>query len=284
MNNAKSILILAVSLPILISGCGGETSLTGELEMVPGLCFLHVHVGRDMDLDLVPAIAGTYVPMWLCDSLQSRGDFGVSLMGINITDFTPQLLFLSRKVGTDEMVEIGRGGFGCTYEEKDYGYDLLDGRGSIIGSVAGRNGWTCLMTGSNAGRSASSWLDIDVSQSLAADTDLVSISGSDADLTVLISHNTIGFLSVIPTGMLSREEISMLISARDLISALEARALKIGLEIVENDGCGALDVSVELVRSGGNITSLTLGFSDTGFPPDSLIGVLTGLLETEGRR
>ena len=263
MNRVIISVVAALSLITpLFSGCGGGASIADELGMVPGLCFLHVHISENMDIDLIPEEFNGFIPLWLCDSLAARGSFGVSLLGINLTDFTPQLLFLSRELGTDEMLRLGKEGFQCGSEENQQGYDLIDERGSMMGSVARRDGWTCLITGSGSDRSARRWLELETEESLASDPDLISISESDADLTILVSHNSIAFLSVIPTGMLSRSEIVILNRVKDIIGAVNPKALRLSLGISTDDP-PVIVLELQLVRDGENVTSFSISFSDT---------------------
>ncbi len=268
MNRVIISVITALSLVILLfSGCGGEASIQDELGMVPGLCFLHVHISDNMDIDLIPLEAGEFLPLWLCDSLIARGSFGVSLLGINLTDFTPQLLFLSRELGADEMLQLGKDGFRCGAEENQQGYDMIDERGSMIGSITERDGWTCLITGSGSDRSARRWLELEKEESLASDPDLISISESDADLTILVSHNSIAFISVIPTGMLSRTQIAMLNQVKDMIGAINPKALRVSLNITTAEP-PVTTLDLQLVRDGDNVTSFSISFSDTELTPE----------------
>jgi hypothetical protein len=271
MNRIISAVFFVLLLIVLHgSGCGGGTSIGEELENVPGLCFLHMHIDEGLDISLIPEQANSLFPLWLCDSLQSHGDFGVSLLGINLTDFTPQLLFLSRSLGTGEMLQLSEEGFGCNSEEIQNRFDLFDDRGSMIGSITSRDGWVCLITGSGSDRAAERWLELEREESLASDTDLFSISESEADLTVLISHNSISFLSVIPTGMLSRSQIRMLNQVKELIRTIDPIALSLSADVSDDDP-QIIRLEADVVRSGGNITSMSLTFSDTEITPDDLI-------------
>ena len=274
MNRVIISVTTALSLiTLLFSGCGGGASIADELGMVPGLCFLHVQISENMDIDLIPEEISEFVPLWLCDSLAARGSFGVSLLGINLTDFTPQLLFLSRELGTDEMLQLGKEGFQCGSEENQQGFDLLDERGSMIGSIAGRDGWTCLITGSGSDRSARRWLELENEGSLASDSDLISISESDADLTILVSHNSIAFVSVIPTGMLSRSQIAILNRVKDLIGAINPKALRVSMEISDTKP-PTITLELQLVRDGENVTSFSISFSDTELTPENLLLII----------
>ncbi|NOQ22156.1 MAG: hypothetical protein GQ565_05860 [Candidatus Aegiribacteria sp.] len=268
-----SVITVFLLLTPLFQGCGGGVSIQDELGMVPGLCFLHVHISCNMDIKLIPEEVNEFIPLWLCDSLNVRGDFGVSLLGVNLTDFTPQLLFLSRELGTDEMLQLGRTAFNCGSRENRQGYDLIDERGSMIGSIAGRDGWTCLITGSGSDRSARRWLELEKEESLASDSDLISISESDADLTILISHNSIAFVSVIPTGMLSRAQIGILNRVKDLIGAINPKALRVTLNI-SNEEPPLILLELQLVRNGSNVTSFSVSFSDTEFTSTDLVQLI----------
>jgi hypothetical protein len=276
MSMNKVIVLLSVIflfISALITGCGGDVSIQDELAMIPGLCFLHVHIGDNMNMGLIPDEVNEYIPMWLCDSLHTRGSFGVSLLGINLTDLSPQLLFLSREVTTDEMLQLGIYGFNCDFEENLEGYNLIDDRGSMIGSIAGRDGWTCLVTGSGADRTARRWLELERDESLMSDVDLISISESDADLSVLISHNSIAFVSVIPTGMLSRAEVRTLNKVKGIIQTIKPNALRISFSIIENELPVTL-LEIQLVRDGDSITTLRTSFSDTGLTPEDLLQII----------
>lgn len=274
MNRAIVSVITAFSLlTLLFPGCGIGESIQDELSVVPGLCFLHVHVSGNMDIDLIPDGINDFIPLWLCDSLSVRGDFGVSLLGINLTDFSPQLLFLSRELGTEEMLQLGTIGFNCGSEENQHGFDLIDETGSMTGSIACRDGWTCLITGSGSDRSVRRWIELDREGSLASDGDLTSISESDADLTVLISHNSISFVSVIPTGMLSRAQINILNRVKELIRAIDPKALRVSLDITDEEPPVTL-LELQLVRSGGNVTSFSVSFSDTELNPDDFLKLI----------
>lgn len=278
-------LATAVSLLVIAAGCGGGPSITDELRVVPGLCFLHLHLSEDFDISLVPGVGETLLPLWLVDSLHSRGGLGISLLGVNLTDLSPQLLFLSGHVDPGEMVKFGEAGFDCEARETENGYDLVDSRGSIRGSIAGRNGWTALVTGSGSDRAASRWLSMEESESLAADSDLVSIAESDADITILASRNSISFLSVIPTGMLSRQQMSYLTIARNFIADLGLTAAGLSFDVTE-EGTGGIEAEFRFVREGGHVAAISLGFSDTGIPPDSAVRYLTEFygLDGEGGR
>ncbi|MBN2586664.1 MAG: hypothetical protein JXA64_11595 [Candidatus Fermentibacteraceae bacterium] len=280
MNRSELFLSAAVALLAVSVGCGGGPSISDELKMVPGLCFLHVHLDDELDVSLLPSGAGAAIPIWLVDSLHAKGALGISLLGVNLTDLSPQLLFLSRHVSPEEMAGIGASGFGCSAVQTGSGFDLVDGRGGILGSVAGRDGWACLITGSGSDRSTGRWLEMDEDGSLAADTDLVAISGSDADLNILISRNSISFLSVIPTGMLTRSQITYLNIARRIIADLGVAAARISADVTEGDPAGLL-LEFRIVREGGNVASISAGFSDTGISPDSLISYLTAFYGLE---
>ena len=276
MSMNRVIMSVITALPLLtllFSGCRGGESIQDELGMVPGLCFLHVHISDNMDIDLIPEEAGEFIPLWLCDSLIARGSFGVSLLGINLTDLSPQLLFLSRELGANEMLQLGEDGFQCGSEENQQGYDLIDERGSMIGSITERDGWTCLITGSGADRSARRWLELEREESLASDSDLISISESDADLTVLVSQNSIAFISVIPTGMLSRGQVTMLGRVKNLIQSINPKALMLSLNITTDEPPVTV-LELQLVRDGDNVTSFSISFSDTELTPENLLLII----------
>jgi len=272
-----SVLIVFGFISAILSGCGSSRSIGDELEMVPGLCFLHVHVGSELNTELIPDDFDRFLPLWLCDSLRARGDFAVSLLGINLTDFSPQLLFLSSNIETDELVELGTYGFNCGFEEANETFNLIDDRGGLAGSIASRNGWTCLATGSGADRAARRWLELEKNESLASDADLLSISESEGDLTILVSQNSIAFVSVIPTGMLSRTEISMLARIKSIIQALDPRALRISLDIMDEEP-PVTQLEFQLVRGENDVTVFSLSFSDTELTPNDIFRAAAAMI------
>jgi len=277
MNKITLSVFTVFLLPALfLSGCGDGTSAQDELKMVPGLCFLHVHIGDKMNIGLFPDEFSELIPIWLCDSLNVRGSFGVSLLGVNLTDFSPQLLFLSREVSPDEMLQLCTAGFQCSSEESSGHYDLVDSRGGMIGSIAGRDGWTCLVTGSGSDRSAGRWLELDAEESLASDSALISISEFDYDLTVLISHNSIAFVSLIPTGMLSRSQIAMLERVKELILVIDPRGIRISLEINNEEEPPVTLLELQLVRGGDKVSTISLRFSDTELTAEDLLRMIGG--------
>jgi hypothetical protein len=276
----QAVRTLLMLLPIMILtllGCGGGTSLNDELLVVPGLCFLHVHVSEGFDTSIIPGSVASVMPLWLCDSLLSEGPLGISLIGVNLTDLTPQLLFLTRAIEPAELAELASSGMGCEVRETAGRLDLLTPGGSLLGSSAGRDGWSCLVTGAGADGAVDRWLTLEPEASLASDSGLASIARGDCNVTILVSRNTISFLSFIPDGMLSRSERAMLNSVKALIQEIGPEALRIGVGIPEKDPV-AVFVELELVRTGGYTSTMRLEFSDTGISLDSLITAAAGMV------
>jgi hypothetical protein len=227
-------------------------------------------MSADFNVELLPVNIRTLIPVWLCDSLLSRGDLGISLLSINLSDLSPQLLFLSYSMDADEMTSIAKEGFGCNSVEADDRIDLISDQGSVLGSISDRNGWTCLITGTGSDRAVDRWLELESSESLASDTDLMEVADSEADLTVLFSNNSISFLSVIPDGMFSRSERRTLANVRNLVQSAGLKALRISLNFIDADPPMTV-LEIKLVRGDNYISSLSISFSDTGISPDSLI-------------
>lgn len=259
-----------VTVLMIAMSCGNVSCLQDELQMVPGLCFLHAHMNADFNVELLPVNIRTLIPVWLCDSLLSRGNLGISLLSINFSDLSPQLLFLSSSMDADEITPIAREGFGCNSAEAGDRIDLISDQGSVLGSISARNGWTCLITGTGSDRAVDRWLELEPVESLAYDTDLMNIADSEADLTILFSNNSISFLSVIPDGLLSRSERRTLANVRNLVQSAGLKALRISLDFIDaNPPMTVLEI--KLVRGDNYISSLSISFSDTGISPDSLI-------------
>ena len=270
MNARLSGITAGVTALLIAMSCGNASSLQDELQMVPGLCFFHAHMSTDFNVELLPVNIRAFVPVWLCDSLLSRGNLGISLLSINLSDLSPQLLFLSSSMDADEMTPIAREGFGCNSVEAGDRTDLISDQGSMLGSISERNGWTCIITGTGSDRAVDRWLELEPVESLASDTDLVEISDSEADLTVLFSNNSISFLSVLPDGMLSRSERRILTNVRNVVQSVGLKALRISLDFIDAN-LPLTVLEIKLVRGDDYISSLSISFSDTGISPDSLI-------------
>lgn len=275
MSNSICRLTAAVIVILMMAGCGHDTSLQEELQMVPGLCFVHAHLSENIDTDLFPDELESLFPLWLCDSLLSKGDLGISLLSINLSDLTPQLLFLSAGVKVDEMVMICMNGFSCNSEETGNRVNLISEQGSVLGSISSRNGWTCLITGSGSDRAVERWLVLEETETLASDPDLLQVSSLDskADFTLLVSHNTISFLSVIPDGMMTRSDRRFLNRVRNLIYSVDPKALRISLDFTDDQPFSTI-LEFEIIRGNNDISNLRIDFSDTGISPDSLIHLI----------
>ena len=265
-----------LTLLIVAFGCGGGASIEDELAAVPGLCFVHVHMVRGFDTSILQEYVDGPVPFWLCDSLLGRGPLGISLLGINLTDLSPQLQFLSRDVTLSEMADLASSGMGCEFRVNGERLDLMTTTGSVLGSATEKDGWTCLVTGSGADGAVSRWLELEAGSSLAADTALVSVAGGECDLTILVSSNSIAFISFIPDGMLSRSERRILDSIRAVIQQVGPQSLRAGIGINSRDPL-SIFLEIEMLRSGGGITLLRLDGSDSGISLDSLVSVVVGL-------
>lgn len=273
----RGVLILMAGIGILVAGCGDGGSLDEELRQVPGLCFLHVHIGAEFDTSILPDEVSAILPLWLCDSLLAEGPLGVSLIGVNLTDLTPQLLFLTRTLEPGELAAMASSGFDCGVRAGDDRFDLVTPGGSLIGSTGGRGEWSCLVTGAGADGAVDRWLALEEEASLAADTGLAAVSRADCDVTILVSRNTISFLSFIPDGMLTRSERALLDSVKALIQDLGPEALRIGLGISSTDPVDVY-VEFELLRAGGAVSVVRLGVSDSGLSLDSLVTAAAGFL------
>jgi hypothetical protein len=273
----RGILTLLSALIFVIMGCGSGSSMTDELSMVPGLCFLHIHVIEGFDTTILPGSVSSLMPLWLCDSLLAEGPLGISLVGVNLTDLTPQLLFLTRALEPSELAALASSGMGCEVQESTGRLDLITSGGSLLASAAGREGWSCLVTGAGADGAVDRWLTLEEGASLASDSGLASIARGDCDVTILVSRNTISFLSFIPDGMLSRSERAMLNSVKALIQEIGPEALRIGVGISAESPLDAY-AEMELLRSGDCTSFVRLEVSDTGLSLDSLIVMAASMM------
>jgi hypothetical protein len=248
-------LLLAVA--TLFQGCGGRNGIEAELAMVPGTYLLHIHAGGELAGDVIE-LARRYFPQTvLAARMLEEGPLGVSVVSVDITTMTPQFLLLSRDVGVREAVEMAVATLDVTPDTLESRIDFVTGRGQVRGSVASRDGWTCVYLGSAPSIVVRQWLELEEGASLAADSALVSVIPDGHDLTVLVSGNLIGFVSLLP--------LDRWVPGWDMIggviSAVGPAAL--GLGISWKDSAGSASVEVIAARRGGAVSRVSLEVSDT---------------------
>ncbi|MBD3278983.1 MAG: hypothetical protein GF388_11845 [Candidatus Aegiribacteria sp.] len=121
-------------------------------------------------------------------------------------------------------------------------------------------------------------MELTVEESMAADSNLAAIAETESDIAVLVSQNSISFLSVIPTGMMTRQQVRLLNSLKDLIRILQPKALEMGL-VIQQDERLHVNLHLELVRDHGEISTLSVSFTDTELGEEQITQALHGLLE-----
>jgi len=248
---------LLLTVVTLLAGCGGRDNIEAELAMVPGTYLLHIHAGAELGSDLIE-LARRYFPQTaLAARMLEEGPLGVSVVSIDITTMAPQFLLLSRDVGVGEAVGMAVATLEVVPDTLESRIDLVTARGQVRGSVASRDGWTCVYLGSAPSIVVRQWLELEEGTSLAADSALVSVIPEGHDLTVLVSGNLIGFVSLLP--------LDRWVPGWDriggVISAIGPTAL--GLGVSWRDSTGSASVEVMAARRGGAVSRVSLEVSDT---------------------
>ena len=257
---------------VLAASCCGGGPDGGDLAMVPANSLCYIRISPDA-AGLVSALMPeetSGVPVGLLEDLLEAGPLGAAVISIDFTTLKPQLLFLSRGVDAGEMEHIASSRLGCRTEESRGRADLLTERGGILGSVASRDGWTCLYMGKAPTAVVGPWLEMEESGSLAADTGLAALEGGDAQLSLLLPGNMIDFLGLLP---LQRWYPSMA-EMRTSFLSLRPRALRVDLSTAPY-----ISLEARMVRQGGRHTRLSLELEDPGLSADSLPSVVRTMAE-----
>jgi hypothetical protein len=258
-------------LPMLFS-CGGSGDIIDELKMVPGTYLLHLHVSPGLSSDLT-ALAVTYFPQAaLAVRLLQEGPIGISLVSIDITNMTPQLMLLSRDVDRSLAVEEAALILNVHPDTLDSRIDFVTERGQVRGSVAARDGWTCIYLGSAPSIVIRQWLELEEKSSLAADSALVSVLSDGHDLSILLSGNLISFVTLLP--------VDRWVSGWDRIDGMIrlVRPTAISLNLTYRDSTDTAAVEVLAARGGGAVSRLALEISDSAITTSDVWPLLGGLL------
>jgi hypothetical protein len=187
-------------------------------------------------------------------------DFGLALLGVDISDLTPQLLFLVPGEDARETASALASDTESEMRETGGRFDLLLS-GRPWGSVASRDGWTAIYLGRAPEIVLRDWLELEPSASLAADAALTALlsagtqGGSSPPLMcrVLVPGNLLDFLAVAPVGRWfppwNRVEMVL-----DYLRP-EALLLELGTEPF-------LSLELYAARAGDEITRLRLELED----------------------
>ena len=252
-------LFLLLALSVL--ACGGRSAPVPELPLVPGSVLLHFHIEGDFPEYLLASLP-EHPPLRWSTLLDVTGAevFGVSLLGVDISDLTPQLLCLVPRVDAGVTATALATDTDSDVREAGGRFDLLVS-GRPWGSVASRDAWTAVYLGRAPEVVLRDWLELEPAASLAADTALVDLLSSGAPggssppvfCRILVPGSLLDFLAVAPVGrwfpFWDRVEVVL-----DYLRP-EALLLELGLEPL-------LSLELYAARAGGDITRLRLELED----------------------
>ncbi len=253
------------------SCCGGGPD-SGDLAMVPANSLCYIRIAPDA-FGLVSALLPeetSGVPGGLLEDLLAAGPLGTAVISIDFTTLKPQLLFLTRDVDAAGMERIASSRLECRAVESRGRTDLLTERGGILGSVASRNGWTCLYMGKAPTAVVGPWLEMGEEASLAADTGLAALEGGHAQISLLLPGNMINFLGLLPL----QRWYPSLAELRTSFLSLRPRALRMDLSTDP-----FISLEARMVRQGGRHTRLSFELEDPGLSADSLPSVIRTMAE-----
>ena len=261
-----TVMILALSTALMSVGCGGGEPVE-ELRFVPGTVLAHFHADHELPGYVIQALPRIGRMDWTAlSSLVEENGFGVSLLGVDISDLSPQLLLLTRAATPERMAEALASSSGSETRDAGSGrIDLID-RGSPWASVAARDGWTAVYIGGAPEVVLEAWMRMDAGQSLAADTSLTRLIPRDpCSYTLLVSSSMLGFLSVAPV----ERWVPWWGRVEPILDRLRPEALLAGIELDP-----FVRVELRLARPGGKITRLMVEAED-----EDLQAALPGLLQ-----
>jgi hypothetical protein len=262
----------AILVCVLAASCGQGGPGDDDLSMVPANSICYIRASADaagLVSALLPRETGV-VPAALLEDLLAAGPLGAAVISVDFTDLRPQLLFLTRGVDPGEMERMAASRLDCRTEESRGRTDLLTGRGAILGSVASRDGWTCLYLGRAPTSVVGPWLEMEESGSLAADTGLAALEGGEAQLSLLLPGNMIDFLGLLPL----QRWYPGLADLRSSFMSLRPRALRVDLSTGPT-----ISLEARMLRQGGRRTRLSLELEDPGLSADSLPSIIRTMAE-----
>lgn len=271
MKNGRA---LAAFATCLVSACGGRT-LGQELEMVPSTALAHIHVESPLPAELWAFLPEEALPVdaAMLQEMIAIGPLGITVSGISLTDFEPQLLLLSRDMDSDTMLAITARYVEFTLDSAAGRSDLTSPTGSMLGSIASRDGWTCLYLGPSPQSVMTAWLGLDDSRSLGADSSLARISGDGGDISLFIPPGMISFLRIAPieNWVDGWEDVE---SALSLVQPTAAR--------LDASFDGFVSLEARIVRGDGKISRARIEVEDSGFTPGEMLSSLRLLLMAGG--
>jgi len=260
--------LILVCFLLLAPGCGG--GVRNELSMVPGTCLFHVHLERGMSPLLLEQIMSLDKNLVIAESLLTMGPVGVTQMGVDITSLSPQFLFLTREISTQNAALMVSGMLGLTGAEVEDRVDLSDRSGLVRASVSARKGWTAIYTGPAANVTMNAWLRMDEMGSLAADEALLQALPSSHHATLMLPGNLFTFVSLLPV----ERYVPWWGDYTSVARVVRPSALTISLSWPSS---GPISLEARLAREDGAMTSAELTLTDTAITPDSAFVLLSGL-------
>lgn len=253
------------------AGCG-KTPVP-EIELVPGTALVHIHLEPGASRSATDMVTGFTDELALADSLLKMGPIGVSLVGVDITSLSPQLLILSRHASPEYTAALAARQLSLDPREQADRVDLVASGGYARAAVAERNGWTALYIGPAPHVTIGSWLTLEKSRSLAADEHLQQIIPEGYHVTVLLSGNLFSFLSLLPL----ERQIDWWQDYKDLASRVQPAAMAFGLYWPEPEKNEPVRAMVALARRDHGATTLSLSVDDNLVDTDSMLVLLQQL-------
>ncbi len=248
------------------------TSFQEELRMVPGTALAHCHISPSFDVDFLTYIPDNYISADFIADLLKKGPIGISITTFDFVNFSLQYLILSRNTSMDEMRTLLIGYYGGSAVLEDSRVYIQNDSGSIIASITEKQGWTAVFIGYGSSAAAGRWLNMEEETSLAADSVLVCMTNAPADISALITNNTVILLNIFPGGFLPRTEQILLGATNSFISSLKVHAACINLSLPESRS--VVELSLIIGHANCTKTSFMLEFDKANFPPDSLLNMM----------
>ena len=268
----RAIFALACASLITLSCCGGGQDGLRDLAQVPAnsLCYMRVSSAAAPLITILLPEEESGLPAGLLEDLLAPGAVGVAVISLDFTSLKPQLLFLSRELSSQDVTEIAVNRLECRAERRESRTDLLTERGSVLGAVAQRQGWTSLYLGKAPTAVIGPWLEMDREGSLAADSGLLRLSGGTADISVFLPGNMIDFMGLLPL----QRWYPKLANLRTHFMTLRPRALRLDLTLAP-----MLVVEARLLREGNSVTRLRVELEDASLSGDSLYAGVAALMQ-----
>jgi hypothetical protein len=269
---------VALSAFVLVTGlvlqsCGGSQGIEDELKMVPGTYMLHIHVEPELGSDLIAFFIEDYPHLALAESLLDEGPLGISVVSIDITTLIPQLMILSKAADRTLVVNNAVDILDIHPDTLESRIDFVTDNGRIRGSVAERDGWTCVYLGTAPSIVIRQWLELEESSSMIADSALLAVVSDGYDLSILISGNLIGFVSLLP--------LDRYIAGWDRIreAITTVRPMAMSLNLAYQDSSHAISISAVVAREDGAISRIKLEIEDSRLSTSDVEPILREWIE-----